>query len=79
MMKSSLSRYSKFKIPENVDIHSIRSFKNITFSMEDCNKLRWLGVDDCKDEKVGSVLLCINSAISPFPSLILDEIMSNGD
>ena len=47
--------------------------------MDDCNKLRWLGVEDCKDGKVGSALLCVNSAISPLPSLILDEIMSNGD
>ena len=47
--------------------------------MDDCNKLRWLGVDVCGDEKWDCVFVCINSAISPFPSFILDEIMSRGD
>ena len=47
--------------------------------MDDWSKFRWLGVEDCKDGKFGSELLCVNSAISPFPSLILDEIMSSGD
>ena len=49
------------------------------FSMDDCNKFRWLGVEVCKDGKFGSELLCVKSAISPRPSFILDDIISRGD